>query len=103
MFGDIKLIIRSCKSNDRQHNGKKKQRQHEQQQSTKKIHRKRNIEQHEHHKIGGKVRMNKQFLLHYRRVTLATNPVISHACGKDWIVITDKRNITVVICDNDIP
>ena len=38
------------------------------------------------------------------RVTLVTNPVISHERGKAQIVNDyDKQNITVVIWDTDIP
>jgi len=33
------------------------------------------------------------------RVTLATNPVICHERGMERIVITTKRNISLVICD----
>jgi hypothetical protein len=34
-----------------------------------------------------------------RSVTFVTNPVISHECGKDSIMI---ENISMVICDTDI-
>ena len=36
-----------------------------------------------------------------RRVNLVTNPVISHERGKD--LVYDKWNISVVICDTDVP
>ena len=39
-----------------------------------------------------------------RRVSLVTNPVINHECGMDReVLVNDKWNILVVICDTDIP
>jgi hypothetical protein len=39
-----------------------------------------------------------------RRVSLVTNTVINHECGMDReVLVNDKWNIPVVICDTDIP
>ena len=38
-----------------------------------------------------------------RRVTLVTNPVINYWLGKGSEYDYNKRNISVVICDTDIP
>ena len=38
-----------------------------------------------------------------RRVTLVTNPVINYWLGKGSEYDYDNRNISVVICDTDIP
>jgi hypothetical protein len=38
-----------------------------------------------------------------RYVNLVTNPVISHELGKDREVLTTKWNISMVICDTDVP
>jgi hypothetical protein len=35
----------------------------------------------------------------HRRITLVNNPLISH---ERWQIVTDKQNISMVICDIDI-
>ena len=88
---DTKEVIRSSKSKDRQHNGQKNKRTNK---ICKTLHRKLQIEPLEPYLQTRGEHMSSRrvdsscFSSCTRRVTLITNPVISHESGKDRIVIT---------------
>ena len=101
-------VIRICKSKkDRRHNGQKKKRQKDKQWSTKHGHKTKYQATQTLPKTGGELRCpgresSSCSTSGTRGVNLVTNPVISHEWGKDWKYL-HKWNISMVICDTDIP
>jgi len=105
-FEDTKGVIRiRISKKNRQHNDQKKK---DKQRSTKHTHKTKARVTRTPLKTWGEPRYSGRVSSScstsgIRRVNLVTNPVISHARRKGPGGVYDKWNISVVICDTDIP
>jgi hypothetical protein len=91
-----KGVIRIRISKDRQHNGQKENVQKDKQRSTKHTHKAKDRVTRTPLKIGGELRSSERVgsscsTNDTRHVNLVTNPVISHARGKDREVFTTSE------------